>query len=222
MQAWRKQLEDLTIPYPQKALLAREIKEHVEHFPEESNEALDSVAISELYLLHNTLFFRMLQRLGPKVGKSIEFCFAAAPITALLFYLVKEKYMGQFMHEGGPGMYLILTIGLVLLLRELILIFRLVIVKDHSKKNLRIDSMAVIIGTMALVLLGICGTGLGAYKAASWVEQQNLPVNILIVGLKESITCFVLSACMASLVLLLHFFTRRTLATWKVPETLTN
>lgn len=63
-------------------------------------------------------------------------------------------------------------------------------------------------------------TGLGAYRSAYYVGTQNLPTSILIEGLKESITGLVLSTSLAALILFIHFFTRRTLIKWKVPEKL--
>ena len=125
--------------------------------------------------------------------------------------------MIDFFREGGAGMIVILLVGAILLFRELGLFFRTVLIKDHSKKNLRLDSMSVIVGVLALVLLGLGVTSLGAYVSVTGVMEHGLPINILLIGLKESITAFIVSATFSSLILHMHFTTRRLLNLWRAP-----
>lgn len=214
---WKDQIEELKIPYPQKVALAHEIAEHLEHFPDEKNNFLENENLAELYQIHNTAALKYLEGLHPKIRSSVEFVFAVAPITALLIYLKGENFMFDFIQQGGAGMYAILAVGGLLLLREILLTFRVIVIKDHSKGNLNIDTQTAVIGALALMFLGICATGLGTYWAASYVEHKELPTSIFITGLRESVTCLIVSSSIATLILLMHFFTRRTLIKWKAP-----
>lgn len=128
--------------------------------------------------------------------------------------------MLQFIHEGGTAMYAILAIGVLLLGRELQLAFRLLVVKDHARENLRIDSFAVVVGVLGLFFTGLAGTGLGIYVSADALARSQLPNSIFIAGLKESLTCVTLATALGSIVLLMHFCTRRLLTSWKVPTQL--
>jgi hypothetical protein len=217
MNPWKEQLDKLNIPYPQKTILCNEIQRHIENFPEQCDQTFTHEAMNDLYEIHNTALFRFLESLHPTFRHVFEFVFAAAPITVLLIYLMEENFMSQFIHEGGPGMYVILAIGILMLAREFRLLQRVFIVKDHSPESLNIDSMTVVIGTLALVLMGVTVRGLGAYHSALFVGNENLPISILIIGLKESITGLVLSSSLAAVILLLHFFTRRMMVKWKIP-----
>jgi hypothetical protein len=218
MENWQKQLDELKIPYPQKHHLFSEIAEHLSHFPNENSDVFNSDSLSDLFCIHNTRFLKFLAGLSSQTRSIVEFFFAGGPLLALLIYLTTEGFMLNFIKEGGAGMWVILGIGILLFIREALLFFRVVVIKDHSKEYLSIDTMNVVASSIALVLLGIGASALGAYSSAAiYVRNEDLPVKILIVGLSESITCLVMSTSFAALILLLNLFIRQVLITWKVP-----
>lgn len=220
MPMWKEQIDSLKIPYPQKVSLSREIEAHIEFCPEEADQKITKEDLNELYRVHNTLLLRLLENASPTIRSLIEFLFAGGPMMALFIYLGRENFMLDFIMQGGAGTIVVLVVGALLLVRELHLLWRVVLIKDHSKKNLNLDTTTVAIGVMALVLIGLCATGLGTYATAAYVEQKGLPSAVFIVGLRESITCLILSTSIAAVILFLHFFTRRTLLHWQVPANL--
>lgn len=155
MDEWRKQIENLTIPYPKKSDLICEIKEHLLHRREERSSAFEEEDLRELYEVHNTRLMKALAKILPKARISIELILSATPILALTVYLFMEEFMLDFIRQGGAGMLTILVIGSLLLLRELVFLFRVVIIKDHSPKHIAFDSVAVTMGAVALNILGI-------------------------------------------------------------------
>ncbi len=144
--SWKDQIENLKIPYPEKLRLLNEISAHIEHRPEEDQTSFQDEELAELYDVHNTKVLKALETLPSGRRAFVENGFASAPLVVLIIYLTEERFMTQFMHEGGPGMYAILAIGVALLIREMLLIQKVIVLKDHSPKNLRIDTMTVMIG----------------------------------------------------------------------------
>jgi hypothetical protein len=220
MHAWETQVAELKIPYPARVHLARELACHLAHAPEEQDPVLSADELADFYAIHNTWLLRALERVPERLRLAIELLLAGGPMTALLVYVKGESIMFDFIKQGGAGMHVILVVGALLLLRELHLLWRTLVIKDHSRKNLRLDTPSVAIGALALVLIGLGATGMGIFYAASYVEHQNLPATVFIQGLREASTCFIVSSVLAALVLLLHVFTRRTLLRWKVPAEL--
>lgn len=125
--------------------------------------------------------------------------------------------MINFIYEGGAPMYPILILGSFLIFRELVLFLRTIVIKDHSSKNLKIDTNSVFIGSLALLALGIGASALGIYFTVNAGASSKMPIEILLFGLKESLGGIILSCAMASLILILHFSTRRILFGWKAP-----
>lgn len=221
MEDWRRQLEQLKIPYPQKHNLICEIAEHVSHFPDENSDVFGPENLLDFYEVHNTKLLKVLESASPRLRSAVELILAGAPLMVLTIYLTREEFMLNFIREGGAGMWVILIIGMLLLLKEMLLLFRVIVIKDHSREHVSPDTMAIVVGTIALVLIGIGSTALGAYYSASaFVRSEGLPINILVAGLSESITCLVVSTSLAATILLLHFFIRQTLVSWKVPQRL--
>ncbi len=161
MSTWKTQLERMKLPYPQKAALQREIAVHLEHCPEEDAEAFSEENLAELYWIHNTVILRLFETFPRKLRLTFEYFLAGAPLVASLIYLHREDYMLEFIRQGGVGMYVVLIIGAGLGSREILLLFRVLVVKDHSEENLRVDTMTVLVGVAALVLLGVSATVLG-------------------------------------------------------------
>lgn len=125
--------------------------------------------------------------------------------------------MVNFVREGGIGMYAIMIVGVLLLGRELLHVVRLMIVKDHSRGNLRLDTSTVLLGCFALLLLGLGSTVLGFYLSAESATRSGFSQEILLIGAKESVTHMVLSSFLCSVILLAHYGTRRLLHIWRAP-----
>lgn len=138
-------------------------------------------------------------------------------MVGLLIFLGKEGFMFQFVREGGAGMLPILVLGLLLVLRELRSFLQLIIIKDHSQNNLKMDSTALLIGGAALIALGFGATALGIYYSANATIASNAPTSLFITGVKESMGPIIVSSCFAAFVFILHFTTRRLMVTWKAP-----
>lgn len=112
--------------------------------------------------------------------------------------------MIDFIREGGIGMYGILAIGMLLLGKEVLNAIRLVIAKDHSAQNLRIDTASVLLGCLALMLVSIGSTILGVYVSADAVMRSHLSSDLLMAGAKESLTNIVLSSFLCAVIILAH------------------
>lgn len=217
MKNWQKQIDDLMIPYPEKRWLAAEIADHVENLPASETDAFADSALEELASIHNTKALRLIRKLSPATRTFIELAFIGGPLMGLLTYFTKEKFMVQFFINGGASMYAILAIGLLLLGRETLLFTRVLVLKEHTKTNLKMDSHSVLIGSLALIVFGIGATGLGLYVSIFGALANNMPTNIIIAGFGESIANIIASTTFASLVLLLHYTTRRLLIHWTAP-----
>jgi hypothetical protein len=212
-----KQLKNLGIPYPQKLLLESELAEHFLRIPSEEENKFSASELNELSQTHNNILYKLLNQLDPKLKHKIEYLTLGMLMVAFLNFLNKEDFMMNFIYEGGAPMYPILILSSILLFRELMLFFRTVVIKDHSNKNLKIDTNSVFLGSLALLASGIGTSALGVYFTANGVASHKLSNEIFLFGLKESLGGIILSCTAASLVLILHFTTRRILLSWKAP-----
>jgi hypothetical protein len=213
---WKTQIDDLLIPYPEKFHLKGEIEEHCLHAPSDEKDFFDQEALDEFLSIHNSKITLLLRKMPRNLRNAIEFSFIGGPLMALLSFLTKERFMFQFFREGGAPMLAILVIGGFMFLREALLFMRVAILRDHTKINLRLDSSSVLIGAGALIVLGIGGTCLGAYVSVASSVANNMP-NLVLIGLKESITNMIVSASFVALILMLHYTSRRLLVRWHAP-----
>lgn len=212
-----RQLQDLSIPYPNKLLLQVELEDHFAACGEEQDAQITESEIEEFSSIHNTNFYKATRRLSQTVRITLEHLILLTPITGLIFYLTKEDFMINFIYEGGVPMYPILLLGGILFYRELMLFFKTIIIKDHSSKNLVIDTNSVFIGSLALIASGVGASALGLYFTANGVASNKLPIEIFFFGLKESLGGIILGSTMAAIILVVHFTTRRLLFSWKAP-----
>jgi len=215
---WRVQIEDLSIPYPQKQQLLAEIEEHFQN-TNEDEESFGSEALQEFTSIHNNSALLVLRKLPQPIRTLIELFFIGGPLMGLLTYLIKENFMTELFHKGGAAMYPILAIGLFLLLREALLFFRVAMLRDHTKKNLNIDSSSVLIGSLALAVIGVGATFAGIYVSiASAMANESQPhYEWVVAGVGEAISNIVLSSILVAFVLLLHYTTRKLLLRWQAP-----
>ncbi|MEQ1876059.1 MAG: hypothetical protein ABL958_05395 [Bdellovibrionia bacterium] len=214
MQDMAEQLENSSIPFPQRHLLALELGSDPNLTG--PGATLDEKDLAELGRIHSTLWFKILQNFGNS-KKYIETLIAFVPLIAAATFISKEGKMIEFIHEGGAGMLIILVLGGFLLFKELQNMFRLLVVKDHSKGNLRLDTSSVMLGCLALMFFGIGWTGLGVYISANAALEADRSMTILMMGVKESLTPTILSALVSAMVVLAHYTTRRLLLIWHAP-----
>lgn len=202
----KEQIRKLDIPYPQRHHLELEVIQDLEQNLDahRSNAHFSSEVLNELEAIHATRFHRFLKRFG-KSRRTIETSLAFLPLACGLFLIVEEKEVINFIREGGIGMYGILAIGILLLGKEVLNAIRLVIAKDHSTQNLRIDTPAVLLGCLALMLASLGSTILGVYVSAD------------VAGVKESLTNIILSSFLCAVIILAHYATRRMLHIWHAP-----
>jgi hypothetical protein len=215
MSGYLGQIEDSSIPYPQKRHLVLELASESGHRTHDLFAENDLRALEEI---HSTRVARMLAPFSThKIA--IETTIAFAPLAAAILFISKEGKMIEFIREGGAGMYALLVVGGFLLLRELRNAFRLLVVKDHSKESLRLDTPSVLLGCLALMFFGIGWSALGIYISASAVVAANMPNELLVIGVKESLTPTILASLLSAVVILAHYGTRRALHIWRAPVT---
>ncbi len=214
----KQQIQNLAIPYPQRHLLLLEVQQDLESTGQCGTEQVFSEQdLMDLGEIHSTWLHRFLRGLGEQRRKRSEMAMAFIPLVATFTYITKEATVISFIREGGAGMYLILIVGAILLGREMLNLFRLIVVRDHCKENLRVDTPSVIIGCLALMFIGVGWTTLGVYKSADAVIQSHLSYQWLITGAKESMAALILSSLISAVVILFHYGTRRALCVWRAP-----
>jgi len=214
----KAQLDDLQIPYPQKKEFELEVRGDLHSAPQNREVEFASEDLEELYQIHNTQLLKILNFYSIK--KHAELAFTMFPLTLLLTYLGKERFMIEFIREGGLPMLIIIALGLPLIFREGLNLFRLLVIKDHSEKNRHLDTSSVMLGCLALLCLGLGGTGTGLYLTASAVIKAGVTPDMMLLGfqgMKESLGNIILSTTAASLILIMHFTTRKMLMRWQAP-----
>ena len=212
MADFRAQIADSSIPYPQRHLLALEIEGDAGAL----EETLADADLRELEAIHSTRLSRLLAALGAR-KREIETLIAFTPPSFAAVYFFKEEKMIEFIRDGGAGMYALLAIGTFLLLKEALNVFRLLVIKAHSKENLRLDTPSVLLGCLALMFFGIGLTALGIYISANAVFEAKLPYDILMLGVKESLAPLILSSTLSAVIVLAHYSTRHILRIWHAP-----
>lgn len=218
MENFIKQIRSLGIPYPQKRLLELELRQDMEfRSAAEGDDLFCDHDLESLVEIHSTELHRVLNRFEKEQRKLIENVLAVFPVLTAFVFIIKEDNMVNFIQEGGAGMYAILIIGLFLLGKEALNMVRLLFIKDHSEENLRIDTASVGLGCLALMFIGIGWTCLGVYISATAPTQVQAPYDLLLVGIKESLTPTILSSLLCALIILTHYATRRLLFSWRAP-----
>lgn len=210
-----EQIKNLSIPYPQRHLLELEIMQDLAHRAGE-DPTFSREDVAALEELHETRALRFLKRFGAS-RRTIETFLAFLPLVMGVLLIKQEKEMISFIREGGVGMYGILAIGILLLGREVLNAVRLLVIRDHSTQNLRIDTPSVLLGCLGLMLASLGSAILGLYVAADGVMKAHLSYDFLIAGAKESMTNIVLSSFLCALIILAHYGTRRALCVWRAP-----
>jgi hypothetical protein len=198
-----QQITDLDIPYPQKRLLKLEVQQDLLFGVSnivEKNLRLSDETLDDLRQVHATKIHLFLRRFA-RLRCRIEMFTAFIPLITGVIFIFKEEAMLDFIREGGtPVIYAILVVGLMLLGRELLNVFRLIVVKDHSTRNLEIDTSSVLLGCLGLLFVAIGQTALGLYKSAEAVTQTQASYNLLVMGAKDSLAPMVLGSLLCALI----------------------
>ena len=210
------QIDQSSIPYPHKHLLQIEVVHDLEYLHRPDEATLTKDDLSALEELHSTWLFRTLHNFGSN-KRIAETLISIVPLLTVAVSISKGGKMIDFIRDGGIGMLGILAVGAFLLLRELTNVFRLLVVKDHSRRNLKIDTPSVLLGCLALAFLGVGASVLGLYVSVNAALAADAPNQILLEGFKESLTPLILSAMLATLVILAHYTTRRVMLSWSAP-----
>lgn len=218
MANYRSQLEQINIPFPERHRFESEILQDLAELNHETEcDQFSAEDLQELKRIHSTWSSRCLSEFQHGPRQAIESTASYLPLVLALIYTFKEDQMIQFIRDGGAGMLVILSLGFLLLGREALRGLRLLIIKDHSKLNLQIDSVSVGLGCASLVLFGLAWTAFDLYVVLRAVSENHWPQEALIVGARESLTPLILSTLMAAMILLAHFATRRVLTVWRAP-----
>jgi len=205
-----RHLGESAIPYPHRHFLQLELESDKEQLGEFDLSEDDIRGLEDLYA---TPSHRLLKLAGGH-KRDVETAIVFAPLILAANFIVKEDHMFQFIREGGAGMAVILLIAAVLIYREIQNAFRLLVVKDHSPANLRLDTSSVLLGCAALVTFGIGLSALGIY--VSFNATNSLSPEFFI-GAKESLTPLILSSLLSALVVFSHYAVRRILTIWYAP-----
>jgi hypothetical protein len=205
-----RQLGESAIPYPHRHFLELELQADREELGNFDFSADDLRGLEDLY---STPAHRLLKLSGGH-RRDIETAIAFAPLILAANFISKEGHMLQFIREGGAGMYVILFIAALMIYREVQNGFRLLVVKDHSSANLRLDTSSVLLGCGALLTFGIGMSALGIYvsfNATNGVSPEFL------IGAKESLTPLILASLLSAVVVFAHYAVRRILTIWYAP-----
>ncbi|HYX33423.1 MAG TPA: hypothetical protein VE954_09940 [Oligoflexus sp.] len=222
--------EELTVPYPERTQLIKEIAGDLHASFERlrqqgmSHEAARVEALrlfrfsSTEQLAIEVVHANFLQRIWLKLPNSwrylLEIGGCMFPLVAVMFIIQTKVSMFNLILEGGvEGMLAIMVIGLFMLGRELIRVIRLLLLKQHSRKNLNFDTNSVLLGVAALVIFSGGLSLLGLYNTLLAVELKN-DYSLLVIGARESMVPLVFGTMMSSLVLFAHYGLKMMLHRW--------
>jgi len=228
---WERTIE---IPYPDRLYLLKEMENDLSSiylslitaglspsaaYEEAVNQfTLGRDDLVSLKHVHAPLTHRLLMKLPANLKPYFESLCGMVPLMIFCFAIQKEVPVMEFIVEGGsPGMYAILVMGAYLIGRELLRMFRIVVVKDHTSSNLNIDTQSVLIGCLALLAFAMAWTALGLYATAQSAEISQNFNSVLVMGIKESLIPVISGLLICSLVMFTHYGTRRILQRWKAP-----
>jgi hypothetical protein len=210
----------LDVPYPARALLLEELAGDLELAYEarrkeglaeaEAREAalkeleLGPEALASLAEIHRPAARRLLARLPARVRDWLEALWVALPFAALVIMLATQVPLILFLREGGFTMYLILALGVTALFLEIHRFFLWFVLRDHSPGSLKKNTALPLYLAAAALGQGISGTALNLYVVLRRWNENALPADSALTGLRESLTCVILAATLATMVVLAH------------------
>lgn len=174
--------------------------------------------LASLRKAHQSLLQKIRDAVPESLQNLVEYLSGMVPLGLLCYAIEREIAVMNFIQEGGsPGMYAIILIGLYLLGLELLSAMRVVFFRDHSKRNLNIETSNVLLGCLGLMLVASAWTIMGIYNTANAMSLNPSAMDILFTGFKESLVPVSTGLLLSALVVLAHFATRHILHKWKAP-----
>ncbi|RZJ53048.1 MAG: hypothetical protein EOO45_31485 [Flavobacterium sp.] len=226
--------EGLNLPYPERADFLNELREDLSevyssYLDSGMNEAEAYAAtlkdfrfgpddLSLMAKTHQSFFQKILNLVPESFQNLIEYLSGMVPLGLLCYAIEREIAVMNFIQEGGsPGMYAIILIGLYLLGLEVLSAMRIVFFRDHSNRNLNIETPNVLLGCLGLMLVATAWTIMGIYNTANAMSLNPSAMDILFTGFKESLVPVSTGLLLSAMVVLAHFATRHILHKWKAP-----
>lgn len=225
---------DLDLPYPDRALLVEEIAGDLETAYDalrsrgmseaEAQTAalqelsLDGAAMGELVSVHLPTVRRALERLPPPAREWLEAFALAVPLAAASIFIALEIPMYDFLYQGGPGVWLVVIVGVLGLLLELQRSYVWFVRRDHSAAALKKNTATPLYLAAAAVCLGMLATASGYYVVFDAWAKGRIDLDTLKVGLREPLPCIIVGTALAGLIVLLHGALQAGLRAIRIPE----
>jgi hypothetical protein len=165
--------------------------------------------------VHAPAPWRLLHRLSPAVRSWLRAATSAAPLAALVVFLMVEIPVNEFLRNGGPVVTMVIAFGSLGLLLEMQRFFIWFVLRDHSREALKRNNPTPLYLAAATVLLGLMGTAFRYYRFLG-----RLPADLpsLRLGLSEPLTAIIMACCLAALTVLLHGALTAGLRAIRVPD----
>jgi hypothetical protein len=226
---------ELDVPYPARRELVAEIAADLDAaFEAALQDGLDPVdaeaaALDALHLhadpttraaleeVHRSALGRALHRLAPRARAVAGWAGAALPLAITLVYLSLEVPVLDLLRLGGFAVFPIIALGILGTVAALRRAFLWGIVKDHRPETLGLDDGTPLHLAFATLLVGLAGTALGIYVSIVGAEEERIPRDLIVSGVKESLTCVILACGFASLTVVVHVLARTMLRRAGVP-----
>jgi hypothetical protein len=174
---------DLDLPYPERDEFLKELRADLsEAYSNYLLSGLSSVEayeatlkdfrfgpedLASLATTHESYFQGVLNKIPVHLRSLVEYLGGMVPLSLLCYAIEREIAVMNFIHEGGsPGMYAIILIGLYLLGLEILSALRILFLRNHSKRNLQIETSNVLLGCLGLMLIATAWTIMGLYNTA--------------------------------------------------------
>jgi hypothetical protein len=221
----------IAVPYPDRAEMIEELGAdllaayHEERALGHSEESARGRALRRLGLdaderralerVHAPAPLRLLDHLPRPVRSWLQAAASAAPLAALVVFLMVEVPVNEVLRNGGPIVTMVLAFGSLGLLLEMQRFFIWFVLRDHSREALNRNNATPLYLAAATVLLGLLGTAIRYYRFLG-----RLPADLpsLRLGLREPLTSIIMASCLAALTVLLHGALTAGLRALRVPE----
>ena len=157
----------------------------------------------------------LLHRLSPAVRSWLQAAVSAAPLAALVVFLMVEIPVNEFLRNGGPVVTMVIAFGSLGLSAGDAAVLHLVRAAGSLARGAQRNNPTPLYLAAATVLLGLMGTAFRYYRFLG-----RLPADLpsLRLGLREPLTAIIMACCLAALTVLLHGALTAGLRALRVPE----
>ena len=221
----------IQVPYPERAEILDEMRADLQAAyrhaltqgldePSARERALGQLALAddaraELEVVHAPVPLRLFAQLPAQLRSWLRALATAAPLAALMLFLVVEVPVNRFLLEGGNSVFLILAFGSLGLLLEMQRFFIWFVVRDHSAEALRRNTFTPLYLAAATVLMGMLGTSVRYHTVLSRWSGSMAEIRR---GLSEPLSLMIVACCLAALTVLLHGALSVGLRALRVPD----